>query len=66
MTGIGRHPWGPRVYVAGLRVHHGSTGVALAVAGLARRDRRLVVIAAALICHDAHDFPWRDSDNHGP
>ena len=66
MTGIVRDPWGPRLYVAGLRVHHGSAGCALALAGLARRDLKAVVIAAAMVVHDARDFPWRDRDNHGP
>lgn len=64
MTGIVRHPRGPRVYVVGLRIHHGSAGCALALVGVARHQLWLAAIAAAMILHDAGDFPWRDSDNH--
>jgi hypothetical protein len=64
VTGIVRHPWGPRVYLVGLRVHHGSAGCALALVGLARRRLWVAAIAAAMIVHDAGDFPWRDADNH--
>jgi len=66
VTGIARHPWGPRLYVAGRRVHHGSAGCVLALAGLARRDLRTVAVGAAMIAHDVRDFPWRDTDNHEP
>lgn len=66
MTGIVRHPWGPRVYLAGRRVHHGSAGCALALVGVARHNAWLGVIAGAMIAHDAGDFPWRDCDNHCP
>jgi hypothetical protein len=43
---ITRHPKGPRLHVCGLRIHHGSFGVALSLLGL------------ALVWHDLHDWPW--------
>lgn len=66
MTGVVRHPHGPRVYVGGVRLHHGSAGCALGVAALASRRRWLGLVALALVAHDVRDFPWRDSDNHTP
>lgn len=64
MTGVVRHPDGPRVYVAGVRIHHGSAGCALALAALARRDLLLAAAGIALVADDLADFPWRDCDNH--
>lgn len=66
MTGVVRHPNGPRLYVAGLRVHHGTAGCALALVGLTRRNLVLTAIAAAMVVDDLADFPWRDCDNHAP
>lgn len=66
MTGVVRHPNGPRVYVAGLRVHHGSAGCALALIGLTRRNLVLTAIATAMVVDDLSDFPWRDCNNHVP
>ena len=66
MTGVVRHPYGPRLYVAGVRIHHGSAGCALALIGLARRNLLLTAIAAAMVADDVGDFPWRDCDNHAP
>jgi hypothetical protein len=64
-----RHEAGPRVYVRGLRVHHGLTGaVMLGCAVLARAAARPLVctIAVSLMLHDVHDFPWslRDRATH--
>lgn len=42
---VHNHPLGPRVWIAGQRVHHGAAGIILAVVG------------AALAAHDRHD--WR-------
>lgn len=50
---------GPRLYVHGLRVHHGLTGSALVAVGLLTHERALVGCGLALVAHDAHDFPWR-------
>lgn len=66
MTGIVRHRCGPRVYVAGMRIHHGSAGCALALVGLARRDLVLTAAGMAMVVDDLSDFPWRDCDNHTP
>jgi len=66
VTGVVRHPSGPRVYIAGLRVHHGSAGCALGLAALIARSPWLAGAALALVLHDARDFPWRECDNHEP
>lgn len=50
-----RHPSGPRLYVASLRVHHGLTGCVLTALGAARKQRALVVAGWVLMAHDAHD-----------
>lgn len=52
-----QYPAGPRVWLAGQRVHHGATGALLALCGLAARRRALIVAGAALATHDRHD--WR-------
>lgn len=59
-----------RVYLAGLRLHHGSAGVALAAGalGAAALDGPAWLAAAAVglfwIADDWHDRPWplRDAD----
>jgi hypothetical protein len=66
VTGVVRHPWGPRIYVAGRRVHHGSAGVAIGLLGLVSRNPLLGVAGLAMVADDISDFPWRDSDNHAP
>ena len=60
---LDRHPAGPRLYVAGRRVHHGSAG-AIGALTLARRHPLLGAICVALLWHDRRDFPFRDCDNH--
>lgn len=64
MTGVVRHPWGPRVYVGGLRVHHGSAGLALAFLAVLAKRPGLAAIGVAGVVHDRADFPWRDENNH--
>jgi hypothetical protein len=64
VTGIVRHPRGPRLYVAGLRVHHGSAGLAVAAAAVALRRPSVAAAALVAVAHDRADFPWRDCDNH--
>lgn len=61
---VQRHPHGPRVYAAGVRVHHGPAGLAVAV--LVRRRRVLAALALAWAATDWRDFPFRDIDNHRP
>lgn len=51
------HANGPRLYVLGLRVHHGLTGLLVALTGLLRGNRAVVVAGLAMMGHDAHD--WR-------
>lgn len=51
-----KHPNGPRLYVASLRVHHGLTGAACVALGAARRRRSLFLAGWLLMLHDAHDF----------
>lgn len=58
---IERHELGPRLHLAGRRVHHGLTGLALVVLGAVLRGRfgaAAAAIGGAMIGHDAHDFPW--------
>lgn len=69
MLRVERHPRGPRAYVGGKRLHHGTAGlIAVLLATLLRRHRRLsAAIAAgggAAIAHDRKDFPWTDGQNH--
>ncbi len=59
---VERHAKGPRVYVLGLRVHHGASG-ALGLAAAYRLRRRpraglLAAISVAAIVDDLHDFPF--------
>jgi hypothetical protein len=56
---IERHNNGPRVYLLGLRLHHGLTGALLCLAGFVREERHVLVLGLLLIADDAHDFPWR-------
>lgn len=49
-----RHPAGPRLWVAGQRIHHGAVGCLLAAA--LRRKRTALLVAAALILDDRHDW----------
>lgn len=50
-----KHPNGPRLYVGGLRVHHGTTGLMLSALGLGARRRALVGLGLVLAVHDRHD-----------
>ena len=61
-----RHPWGPRVYCAGLRVHHGAAAGLLAAGLAAAGHRRAAALALAIAATDARDFPFTDSHNHRP
>jgi hypothetical protein len=47
-----------RVWVCGLRLHHGLTGLVLVGAGLVCGSRRLFVAGAALAAHDWRDWPF--------
>jgi hypothetical protein len=52
-----RHPNGPRVWLLGQRIHHGAVGVLLALACVVLGAYLGVLLAVALVAHDAHD--WR-------
>lgn len=52
---IRSYPEGPRVWVAGQRVHHGASGLLLAA--ILRRRPRLAALALAWAATDWHD--WR-------
>lgn len=64
MLRIHRHPCGPRLYVAGVRVHHGAAGIGAAAALAAIGRPALAAVSLIVAAHDWRDFPFRDSDNH--
>lgn len=57
IVSVRRYPQGPRVWIVGQRVHHGSVGVVLCASLLSRRARALALVGLILAAHDAHD--WR-------
>jgi hypothetical protein len=58
IVAVRSYPQGPRVWVAGQRVHHGATGCALVLAACARKRPALCAfVGLALALHDRHD--WR-------
>lgn len=64
MIRIHKHPLGPRLYVGGLRVHHGPAfGLAAGVAWMSRH-RGLAMACAAWAATDWRDFPFTDTCNH--
>lgn len=50
------HQNGPRLYVMGLRVHHGVSGALVASVGAVRLDPRLTLAGLGMMVHDAHDY----------
>jgi hypothetical protein len=66
MTGFVSHPCGPRLYLFGRRIHHGSAAVAAGALALATQHHVIAVGGVLVALHDAGDFPWRDCDNHAP
>lgn len=52
-----RHTNGPRLYVARLRVHHGFSGLLVALTGLLTGRKAAVAAGVAMMAHDGHD--WR-------
>lgn len=61
---IHRHERGPRVYLAGRRVHHGPAFGTAAVLCWGGRFRVLAAVFAGIAATDWRDFPFRDCDNH--
>jgi hypothetical protein len=52
---VQRHPQGPRVWIAGQRIHHGASGTILGAAALLARRRRLGAVLLAWALTDWHD-----------
>lgn len=64
MIRIVKHERGPRVYLVGLRVHHGTTGIVCMFVGRIMKYKLLHALGCALVLHDAKDFPFTDNNNH--
>lgn len=64
MLRVVRHPQGPRVYVVGLRLHHGVGGSAAAALALRVGRRDIALIFALWALTDWRDFPFTDRCNH--
>ncbi len=56
MIRLQRHELGPRVWICGVRIHHGATGCLLALAGMLTNQRRAVLAGLALCAHDRADY----------
>jgi hypothetical protein len=52
MLKVEPHNSGPRLYLFGNRIHHGTVGILF------------TIIGAGLLIHDRADFPFTDSRNH--
>lgn len=63
MIRVRNHPRGPRLYLAGRRMHHGPA-FGLAALFTWKRYRALAIACAAYAATDWRDFPFRDCDNH--
>ena len=50
---------GPRLYVLGLRIHHGLVAAVALPLTMICNKRILVLLAFAALCEDLHDYPWR-------
>jgi hypothetical protein len=61
---VKRHERGPRLYVAGLRVHHGPAFGLAAILCWRCRWRRIAIALGAYAATDARDFPFTDGCNH--
>lgn len=61
---IHRHTRGPRLYLAGRRVHHGPAFGLAAVLCWRGHWRCLAFALGAYASTDYRDFPFRDCDNH--
>ena len=61
---IDRHERGPRVYLAGLRIHHGTAGIVAILTFPLTRRRAILLAGIVALAHDRKDFPFRDTDNH--
>lgn len=58
------HSRGPRLYVAGQRVHHGPAAAIAAAIAWRAKLRGVAAALAAWAATDWRDFPFRDRDNH--
>lgn len=64
MIRFATHPRGPRLYIAGCRVHHGPAFAVCAAAAWRVRLRGIAAAFALWAATDWRDFPFRDCDNH--
>jgi hypothetical protein len=64
MLRIVHHPHGPRLYICGLRCHHGISGSMLALAAFAAHQRRVAAVCVIWAASDWRDFPFTDKCNH--
>lgn len=64
MIRVDRHPLGPRLYVGGRRIHHGSAFGLVAVAALVTGRHKIAISASLVALHDYRDFPFTDNCNH--
>lgn len=64
MIRVVAHKRGPRLYVFGFRMHHGTGGAILAAGALAAKRRRLALTLALWAATDFRDFPFTDHHNH--
>ncbi len=58
MLRLDRNPHGPRLYLCGLRVHHGLSGLVLAAIGACVHSRALVAVGTLALADDWRDFPF--------
>jgi len=61
---VHRHERGPRVYLAGRRIHHGPAFGLAAILCWRGRWRRLAIALGAYAATDYRDFPFTDKCNH--
>lgn len=64
MVMVQPHENGPRVYIFGYRLHHGTSGIIGSIICLKYRRYKLAAIFLAMLIHDRKDFPFTDNCNH--
>lgn len=58
LISVAYRPGSCRLYVAGLRCHHGLSGLAIALIGVLTRNRALFLVGCLAVAHDWKDYPW--------
>lgn len=64
MIRVKRHPKGLRLYIIGLRIHHGPPAALAALFAWKHRWKRLAVALGAYAATDWRDVPFTDHNNH--